>query len=197
MRSKVTTKRGDQGETTALNGETYSKAHPIVWCVGAVDEARAQTALLHQLLKSQHDPALAPVTDFLFWILHTFFIIGTECSDPTGKHPEYRRGRIDAGTLRTLEEAQMRLEAEVNLPQAFIAGASNIPAAHADLACTAVRRLERAFAQLRQTVPEFDAGVIPAFLNRLNDYLYILARWLEQGRHMPVDYAILDKPAQQ
>ena len=41
MRSKVTTKRGDHGETTALSGQSYSKAHPIIACAGAVDEARA------------------------------------------------------------------------------------------------------------------------------------------------------------
>ena len=51
---------------------------------------------------------------------------------------------------------------------------------------------ERAFAELREAVPGFDAGIIPAFLNRLNDYLFILARWLERGEHVPVDYGILD-----
>ncbi len=191
MRSKVTTKRGDQGETTALNGETYSKCHPLIRCVGTLDEARAQTALLRQVLVSQNDAAFGEVIEFLHWVLHTFFIIGTECSDPGRKHPEYRQGTIGETALRKLEEAQLRLEAELTLPNAFIVGASTIPAAHADVACTAVRRLERAFAELREAVPGFDAGIIPAYLNRLNDYLFILARWLEHGEHIPVDYGIL------
>ncbi|HOD48507.1 MAG TPA: ATP:cob(I)alamin adenosyltransferase [Candidatus Hydrogenedentes bacterium] len=192
MRSKVTTKQGDQGETIALNGETYPKSHPIICCIGALDEARVQTALLRQVLASQNDEALDDILRFLHWVLHTFFIIGTDCSDPAGKHPECRRGKISEKELIKLEDAQLRLETELKLPNAFIVGASTVPAAHADVACTAVRRLERAFAEFRQAFPEFDAGTIPAFLNRLSDYLFVLARWLERGNHAPVDYSVLD-----
>ena len=191
MRSNVSTKLGDQGETTALNGGTYSKCHPLIHCAGAVDEARAQTALLRQVLMAQNDTGHDDAVAFLHWVLHTFFVIGTECSDPERKHPEYRRGMLGEKELQKLETAQLQLEAELTLPKAFIVGASTLPAAHADVACTAVRRLERAFAALQEAVPGFDAGHLPAFLNRLSDYLYILARWLEHGVHLPVDYRIL------
>ncbi|HOF39623.1 MAG TPA: ATP:cob(I)alamin adenosyltransferase [Candidatus Hydrogenedentes bacterium] len=191
MHSKVTTKQGDRGETTALNGGTYPKCHPIIHCAGALDEARAQTALLRQVLIAQNDTGYDGAVAFLHWVLHTFFVIGTECSDPERKHPEYRRGAIGEKELQRLEAAQLRLEAQLALPRAFIVGASTIPAAHADVACTAVRRLERAFTALQQAVPGFDAGLLPAFLNRLSDYLYILARWLERGVHLPVDYGLL------
>jgi cob(I)alamin adenosyltransferase len=189
MQSKVTTKRGDHGETTALNGQTYSKAHPIIACAGAVDEARAQTALLQRILAAENNPQWQELVTFLHWVLQTFFVIGTECSDPERKHPEYRRAKLDENDLRKLEDAQLRLEAAVNFPNVFIVGASTLPAAHADLACTAVRRLERFIIQLREDFPDFQPGIIPAFVNRLSDYLYILARWLENGNHIPVDYS--------
>lgn len=194
MRSKVTTKRGDQGTTTALDGETYCKAHPIMHCVGAVDEARAQIALLQLVLAAENEKNNADILRFLHWILHTLFLIGTECSDPCKKHPEYRRGRLGEQELRSLEKAQMELEAELDLPSAFIVSASTIPAAHADLSCTAVRRLEREFAALQASCPEFETGTLPAYLNRLSDYLYILARWLEAGKHIPMDYSRLEPP---
>ncbi|MFO7973715.1 MAG: ATP:cob(I)alamin adenosyltransferase [Candidatus Hydrogenedentota bacterium] len=194
MQSKITTKRGDHGETTALNGQTYSKAHPIIACTGAVDEARAQTALLQRILAAENDTEGQDLVPFLHWVLHAFFVIGTECSDPEKKHPEYRRAKLDQRALRKLEEAQLRLENEVNLPPAFIVGASTIPAAHADLACTTVRHLERSIIELHRAIPDFEPGIIPAFVNRLSDYLYILARWLEKGNHHPVDYSLLEPP---
>ena len=194
MRSKVTTKKGDQGTTTALDGETYSKAHPIMHCVGAVDEARAEIALLQQVLVAENEKKNADVLRFLHWVIHTLFLIGTECSDPSRKHPEYRRGRLGDSELRRLEEAQMAIEAGLELPNAFIVSASTIPAAHADLACTAVRRMERKLLALQATCPEFEPGIIPAYVNRLSDYLYILARWLEAGKHTAVDYSLLDPP---
>jgi cob(I)alamin adenosyltransferase len=194
MRSKVTTKRGDHGETTALSGQSYSKAHPIIACAGAVDEARAQTALLQCLLANEGNPRHQEIVTVLDWVLHTFFVIGTECSDPERKHPEYRRAELDESHLRKLEETQLRLENEVDLPPAFIVGASTIPAAHADLGCTAVRRLERALTELQAVFPDFEPGILPAFVNRLSDFFYILARWLEDTDHNPVDYSVLQPP---
>jgi cob(I)alamin adenosyltransferase len=190
MDSLVTTRNGDAGESQALDGSTYSKAHPIMECVGMIDEVRARTALLRLLIirEKLDDEALE---EFLTWLLHVYFLLGTECSDPERKKPEYRAVPFSRTFLVKLEEEQMRIEGLVELEGVFIAGASNDLAAHTDLARTATRQLERAVLILKEAVPTFEADEIIAFVNRLSDYFFVLARYLEGENHMPVDYDLL------
>lgn len=192
MKSQVTTKRGDHGETTALSGDTYSKGHPLMECVGAIDELRAHTALLRLRILEERPGDAEALAEFLFWLLHTFFMAGSACSDPLNKRPEYHAHALSQPDLEKIEAEQARLEAATPLPDAFIVCAGNTLAAQADIACTVARRLERAFVRFCETVPEFDAALLQAFLNRLSDYFYILARYLENGEHCTVDYTVLE-----
>ncbi|MBI4558641.1 MAG: ATP:cob(I)alamin adenosyltransferase [Candidatus Hydrogenedentes bacterium] len=64
--------------------------------------------------------------------------------------------------------------------------------AHADVACTVARRLERSVVRLKELMPTFEATHVLVFLNRLSDYLFILARDLEQGRYSTLDYRVLE-----
>lgn len=192
MRSLVTTKRGDAGETTALSGEAYPKSHAIMECVGSLDELRAHTAAARLMLLEESSGEAEASAAFLLWLLHVYFLIGTACSDPDDKHPEYRRGAVSAEHLTRLEVEQGRLEAMLSLPRSFLVSATNRAAAQVDVTCTVARRFERNLVRLKEACPGFKAGDLSAFANRLSDYLFVLARTLEGGRHLPVDYALLD-----
>ncbi len=191
-RSQVTTKRGDQGETTALSGHHYPKSHPIMECTGAVDELRAQTALSRLMLLESSEGNYADSAEFLWWLLHTYFLLGAACSDPTNRHPEYRKGDIGPEHLARLEAFQAQLEAHVALPKAFIVSAANARAAQLDIAATCVRRLERSLVRLKEAIPEFDTTHLFPFINRLSDTLFMLARHLDNGDYNTVDYDALD-----
>lgn len=193
MDGYVTTKRGDDGQSTALSGDAYSKAHPVMECVGTLDELRSHTALLRLRLLDERPRDAEAMAEFLFWLLHVYFIVGATCSDPLNKRPECHSTRLGQAHLDKLEAEQTRLEAATALPQAFIVSASTALAAQADLTCAVARRFERTFACLREGTAGFDAGVLPAFLNRLSDYLYVLARCLEDGLYATVDYGVLEK----
>lgn len=195
MKSQVTTKGGDSGETSALSGERLSKGHVIMDCVGALDELRAQTALARQVVLHTSARDAEAVAEFLRWLTHIYFLLGTALSDPRGLRPEYRRVDLGLGHLRRLEREQERFEAATPLPPSFIAAASNLAAAQVDVACGVARRLERETARLKQTVPEFAAEHIFAFENRLSDCLFMLARYLESGQHLTVDYALCAEDA--
>ncbi len=192
MRSQVTTKRGDQGKTVTISGDEYSKSHPLLECCGDLDALRAETALCRlEVMKSGREDA-EELGAFLFWLLHVYFLVGTQCNDPENKRPEFRKGEVGETHLARLEEMQARLEAEVRLPKAFVVSASNELAARFDLLCTSARRLERGVVRLKEAVPEFAAAEILCFVNRLSDFLYILARYLEDGEHTALDYGVLE-----
>ena len=191
MRSQVTTKRGDKGRTVTISGEELSKSHPVIQCCGDLDALRAHTALCRLLILETDRDDANDLADSLFWLLHVYFLIGTECNDPKAKHPEYRKGQVSPEHLAKLEVDQEKLEGLVTLPKAFIVAASNTAAAQLDIVCTQARALERSVVVLKEAIPEFRADDILAFLNRLSDYFYLLARRLEDGDHLTVDYTRL------
>ena len=192
MHSQVTTRRGDKGETTALSGDSFPKSHPIMECVGSVDELRAHTALVRLRLLDEKPKDYERLADFLLWLLHAYFLIGAACSDPLNKHPEYRKRDIQPSDLAKLEAEQQWLEEQTPLPHSFIVSASNALSGQVDIACTVVRRLERNLVRLKEQVPEFQADDLFMFVNRLSDFLYMLARKIEHPTHVTVDYKVLD-----
>lgn len=192
MPSHVSTKRGDKGRTVTIGGTDLSKSDVILECCGHLDSLRAQTALCRQLLLESGRKDAQELSETLLWVLHLYFLIGTECNDPTVIRPEYRKGQVAAKHLKFLESEQEKLEAGLELPKSFIVSASNPLAAQVDIACTSTRALERNVVRLKEAVPEFSAQHIIVFVNRLSDYFFILARHLEDGAHLPVDYSRLD-----
>lgn len=186
MQSQVTTKRGDDGTTSALDGQSYSKSHPIMECVGTLDELRAHTALLRLAILDHKPRDYEALAEFLLWLIAQYFPIGSVFSDPEGKRPEYHPRKITQADIDKLENEQIRLETMTPLPPAFILAASTPLAAQADIACAVARRLERRCVALKEAVPGFDPALSIVFLNRLSDYLFILARYLENGKHITV-----------
>ena len=192
MNSRVTTKQGDAGHTRALSGDHYSKSHLIMECVGSVDELRAHTALARIMVLQERAREQERVANFLLWLMHTYFLVGTECSDPLVRRPEYRRCALASRHLTRLETEQMRMESRIDLGRAFIVSATNVVSAQIDVAATFARRLERNVVRLKEDYREFDAAMMMVFLNRLSDTLYILARYLDGPKLHAVDYAALD-----
>jgi cob(I)alamin adenosyltransferase len=188
MKSKITTKVGDNGESMALSGQWLSKADPIMECVGCVDELRAHTAQLRLSLLAEGAEELASLLE---WLMHLYFVVGSACSDPLEKHPERHPARLVPEHLQKLEAEQMRLEEQLSLPDGFILCATTPCAAQADVTATVARRLERAVVCMMDAQPEFRSGLVIAFVNRLSDYLYVLARYIEDGLHHTVDYNVL------
>ena len=191
MKSQVTTKRGDQGETVTLGGDRYSKSHPILECNGQLDCLRTQTAALRLAVLASDHPDREAVGESLMWLLHIFFLMGSQCNDPLNKHPEYRRADVSAAHLKKLEAEQESLEKRVRLPKEFIVSASTALGAAFDVLCTQSRSLERAMVALKEAVPEFEAGILLALTNRLSDYLFLLARFFDGDEHLTVDYGLI------
>ena len=187
MKSNITTGQGDTGKTTALDGSTVDKSHPIMNAVGALDALRAQTALLRLQLQEKYPEELSEA-NFLLFLLHTFFLIGTAISDPHGRTPKGRHSEITQEHLDHLESEQERLESGLQLPHAFIVSATNIVSAQADITASAARTFERNLVAMCQTMPDFNKPVYLAFANRLSDYFFVLARHVEKGHHHPVNY---------
>jgi cob(I)alamin adenosyltransferase len=188
LESKVTTRRGDRGATNTLGGEKLAKHHPAIEATGRLDSMRATLALLRHDIEEEAPAERA----FLLWVLHACFFIGSAVNDAKNRHPERHPRKLSAAHLEKLEAHAAAIENKLQLPDAFIVCAATPAAARADAAAAAVRAFERSLSALAETEPAFDTAILMPFINRLSDYLYLLARRLENGAHQTVDYTILD-----
>lgn len=191
--SKITTKRGDDGGTSSLSGADHSKCDITIECVGTVDELRAHLAKLRLTLEQENTADCHDAAAFVLWLMNACFIVGACCSDPVCEEPKRLPVELGEKHIARLEAEQGKLEARLRFPKGFVVGASSLAAAEADLACTVARRLERKVVALLERTPDCPyRRVILPFLNRLSDYLFVLARHLDGGENRIVDYTDLE-----
>lgn len=172
-RTRVVTRLGDGGETQVGKGRML-KCAPRVEAYGTVDEANSNIGLLRTMV--QGDSRLA---DWLRAIQIDLFDIGADLSMP---------GDIGA-LLRFKPEPVLRLEAQLDemnalqprLKNFVLPTGAGLSAAHAHIARTVVRRAERRVVALMQTESDEVNAEIPRYLNRLADYMFILARHLNES----------------
>ncbi len=169
--TRIYTRTGDRGETGLADGERRPKDDPRVEALGAVDELNAHLGLLAGLLAAG-EPA-APLVEELQQLL---LDLGAELATP---------GRQDLGPadVRRLEEALDGLNAELPPLEEFLLPGGGPAAAQAHVARTVCRRAERRLVALARREPVNPHAL--AWLNRLSDLLFVLARSLARRHGAP------------
>lgn len=170
--TSITTRTGDRGTTHLFSGETISKASPQTEAYGDLDEVVSILGIARSLTTQ---PEMA---ETLMQLQRDLFVIGAELAT-SAKRLSVLPRRVDEAMLAELDAARDALEARLPKPQGFILPGGTPAAAHIDLARAVTRRCER------KVVSMMDQGLLtnPAlvvWLNRLSDYLWLLAR-AEEG----------------
>lgn len=162
---RVVTRGGDGGETSLGDGTRVAKDALRVDAYGTVDEANAAIGVL-RLHAGEADAMLARVQNDLF-------DVGADLCVPGAAGERLRVG--DAPALR-LEEEIAEMNASLPSLTSFVLPGGTAGAAYAHVARTVVRRAERLVVALSH-VEEVNPGVV-RYLNRLSDFLFVLARRL-------------------
>jgi cob(I)alamin adenosyltransferase len=170
---KIYTRRGDDGSTGLFHGGRVAKDGSGPEAYGTVDEAGAALGVARSL-------ATGAVHDAILAVQRDLFVVGAELATS----PD-RRGLLAAGSSLVTGEMVVRLEAAIDaiaahrgVPTEFVVPGGSPLAAALDVARTVVRRAERrAVTHTRQS--EIDDSFVVPYLNRLADYLYMLARSAE------------------
>ncbi|MSP04366.1 MAG: cob(I)yrinic acid a,c-diamide adenosyltransferase [Acetobacteraceae bacterium] len=165
---RVTTRGGDAGETSLGDGTRIRKDMPRVTAIGEVDEANAAIGVLR--LRTADQPAIDAT---LGRIQNELFDLGADLCVP-GTGGDWLR--LTDAPLAQLEADAASLNATLPPLRSFVLPGGTAGAAHAHMARTITRRAERALVQLHHTEP-LNPNLI-RYLNRLSDYLFILARCL-------------------
>lgn len=182
---KIYTKTGDTGTTALFRGGRVPKDSPRIEACGAVDELNCHLGGLRSLgLPDEYDRLLHRVQSDLFAI---GAVLSTAPSDAGVKpRPKVSRAAVPAlpeGTEQYLEDAIDRMESFLPPLRNFILPGGSPASAAAHLARAVCRRAERAAVALHRKTPLPPS--ILTFLNRLSDFLFVLARRLNQLEGKP------------
>lgn len=165
--SKITTRTGDRGDTGLADGSRLSKAAPRIQAIGDVDELNSSIGvLLVQLDGSAY-------TRLLSGIQHRLFDLGGELAIPGHQV-------IDDAHVSELEQAVETLNETLEPLKEFILPGGSPAAAACHLSRTVCRRAERALVALRADSDNTPSSQSLAYLNRLSDLLFVLARVLNR-----------------
>jgi cob(I)alamin adenosyltransferase len=163
----ITTKAGDKGQTRLFSGEIVWKDDPRVEAYGTLDELDAQ---IGEAKNHIHETG----------IRHVLIDIQKNLSRLMGqlaaKDVEYPDS-ITQKDVTKLTELVQDYEIRVDL-KGFVIPGSTLPSSKLDVCRTIARKAERRIVSLSQkeAVPE----LILQYINRLSDFLFILARWIEK-----------------
>jgi len=165
--SKIVTRTGDAGETGLATGARVKKTAARVAALGEVDELNSQLGVV---LAVKIPPA---ARKSLARIQHELFNLGGELSLPgaTLVKPEH---------LATLEADVEAFNRTLPPLKEFVLPGGNAAAAAAHVARAICRRAERSLWSLHEREPI--SAELPRYLNRLSDFLFVLARVLARQK---------------
>ncbi len=174
-RRKIYTKTGDCGETTLLTGPRVAKDELRIALCGDLDELSSVLGIVRAEGLTENDAA-AKFEELIFRIQSELLQFGAEivCVTPL----RLKTSTIDHDHIRRLE--QEIDEIEISLPPLtqFIIPGRNKISAYLHLARTVCRRAERSLVTLTRKEPDVSLTLL-AYLNRLSDLLFVMARWSE------------------
>jgi cob(I)alamin adenosyltransferase len=182
--STIYTKTGDDGTTGRLFGGRVTKDDLLIEACGDVDETVAALGVARDAL---HDiPELSHLV--LDLQRHLFVVAADLSANPHARHRLTQEVSLVVATMTDdLERRIDRLTKEQALRPVFIVPGANRASAAMDLARTVARRAERHLIRARAVGHTVSPEVV-AYLNRLSDLLYVLARRTAGTAEEPVSH---------
>ncbi|MBN1588063.1 MAG: cob(I)yrinic acid a,c-diamide adenosyltransferase [Pirellulales bacterium] len=165
---KIYTRTGDQGETGLADGRRVAKDAARMETCGTLDELNSLVGV------ARAERPSGPVDDVLRRIQQELFVLGTEVAGV-----DVERRKVDCLSdehIQRLEADIDRFDAKLPRLETFILPGGSPTAAALHLARTVCRRAERRLvSQIRQESEAVQPTAL-AYLNRLSDLLFVLAR---------------------
>ena len=178
---KVYTKTGDKGTTALFGGTRVPKDHIRIESYGTVDELNSHIGLIRDQEFNSH------YKDILIEIQDRLFTVGAILATPPEKEV-LKSGEKRLQNLGIVESDIELLENEIDameesLPQMthFVLPGGHTTVSYCHVARCVCRRAERLAVHLSHNEPVADIAI--KYLNRLSDYLFVLARKLSHDLH--------------
>lgn len=162
---KIYTKTGDKGYTTLIGGKPVSKTHIRIEAYGTVDELISHIGMVRDMYKNAFDELIF-IQDKLMVCAS---ILAADCDDCGVTIPS-----VSEADINNLEKEIDRMEENLPLLKSFVLPGGHVTSSQCHIARTVCRRAERQIIRLSDEL--FVPETVIKFINRLSDYLFVLAR---------------------
>ena len=172
---KIYTRDGDDGTTGLYFGGRVAKSAEPIEVNGAVDEAQANLGWARSLCEPT-----SRLSDLLVIVERDLWVLMAEVATLPGNRRKLTADKtlVSPAMVARLEVEIDALSEEIEMPKEFVVPGENQLSAALDVARTVVRRAER----VAVGYPLEDSLVV-AYLNRLSDLVWTMARWAEGPNH--------------
>ena len=180
-KSKLYTRGGDTGTTSLVGGQRVAKEDVRLEAYGTVDELNAAVGLLVTLLPADNTDAR-----LLRHIQNCLFVVGSSLATDIDTTPLHEASRLAEGEISIIERRIDDIDALLPPLNRFVLPGGCEGAARAHLCRTVCRRAERRVCAL--SVVHTVAENVMKYINRLSDYFFVLARYLNFTAHYPESF---------
>ncbi len=182
---KIYTKTGDKGQTALYGGTRVSKASVRVESYGNIDELNSFIGIAKSRI--QDEEVLRQLKKIQFDLL----TVGSEAATPADKlmlaNGKSRLPLVISDTeIEELEQWMDAFDEKLDPLQYFILPGGGTAATFLHAARTICRRAERSLVFLNES--EEVRPELIRYLNRLSDYLFVLARYISKINNEPEEY---------
>ena len=175
--NKIYTRTGDDGTTGLVDGSRLPKHDVRMEAIGAVDEANSALGLAAAILGDNEH------AQQLFRIQNDLFDLGADLATPATEDDDFAPSemvlRMVAAQTEWLEQAIDAANANLEPLTSFVLPGGSEASARLHLARAVTRRAERAMTAMAEQLRTNPQAL--AYINRLSDYLFVLARTANDG----------------
>ena len=165
---KIYTKKGDSGTTSIIGKNNVDKHHMRIEAYGTIDELNSYLGLL----SSYNHVDFITQKKQLSLIQNILFKIGSSLASQNMKY------KLSNSDIEKLERYIDKIEIYLPALTSFILPSGTTWSSYAHIARCVCRRSERRITLLNIN-EEIDQNIIK-FINRLSDYLFVLARYINK-----------------
>ena len=178
MAMKIYTKTGDAGKTSLIGGTKVLKSDPRIEAYGTVDELNSYIGVVSDFSNDDHaKTVLKEIQDRLF-------TIGSELACDPNKKINMRIPDLHESDVELLEKEMDEMDKQLPVMKNFILPGGLPAVSFMHVARCVCRRAERCCVNLKENGGEV-APIIIKYINRLSDYLFMLARYTGMKNNAP------------
>ena len=175
--NKIYTRTGDDGTTALVTGPRRLKHDLRVDAYGTIDETNSTIGVARL-----HTAGMPELDAMLMRIQNDLFDLGADLAAPeTGETLSYEPLRVIEVQVTRIEGEIDHLNANLDPLKSFILPGGSPAAAHLHLARTVARRAERIMVELSRFEGETIDEPALKYINRLSDFLFVAARFANDG----------------
>jgi cob(I)alamin adenosyltransferase len=177
MAFKIYTKTGDLGKTSLIGGTKVPKSHIRIESYGTVDELNSYIGAVNDLITDEHSKTI------LKEIQDRLFTIGSSLACDPDKETKLKIPDLKEEDINLLEKEIDAMNVTLPEMKSFILPGGHIAVSIIHIARTVCRRAERICVNMQQN-DLFIEPIVIKYLNRLSDYLFVLARYVGHVLHV-------------